>query len=230
MGIAGLCHQVETVLRTCWCETEALWSFLPLHVEQLVLATACGRSLDWMVWFEMANPCFPPSPWLSLYIETTHIQSHGLGFFQTFSSVTEFVHQSHLIILDVRFLHPMQLSTLPYSLALGLFLTSHKTHSFFILSRENATDFMYLRQPLGTEWEEKGWQQNKAKPNLQQESGNCIHLWECGEETSLWNRSLLWQQVPQLRFREVWMTQWVRSSSCFRYLNFLNSKTQGIQN
>ena len=63
-----------------------------------------------MVWLEMANPSFPPSPWLSLYIKTTYVQPHGLVFFQTFSSVTEFFHQSHLAVLDMHFLHPMQLS------------------------------------------------------------------------------------------------------------------------
>ena len=74
---------------------------------------------------------------------------------------------SHILSLwTCTFFTQCNFLTLPYSPALGLFLASHKTHSFFILSEENATDFTYIRQPLGTGWEEKGWQQSKVKPNL----------------------------------------------------------------
>lgn len=141
---------------------------------------------------------------------------------------------SHILsFLTCTFFIRCNFLTLLHSLALSLFLASHRTHSFFFLSQESATDFTYIHQPLGTGWEEKGWHQNKVKPHRVYpitQTGNCIHPWELGEETSLWNWSLLWQQVLQLRFQKGWMTQGVGSSSRFRYLIFLNSETQGIKN
>jgi len=108
-------------------------------------------------------PSFPLA--VSLYYNSTH-SAPWLCFFQTFSSVTKFVHQSHLIILDTRFLHPAQPSCLSLLLALGLLLASHRTHSFLHLSQESTSDFMHIRQPIGAGWEDTGWQQNEVKTNL----------------------------------------------------------------
>lgn len=226
MPLPGVCS-----LRTRGCETEAPWSFLPLHVEQLVLATAWGMSLDWMVWLDMANPSFPPSPWLSLYIKTTLIHPCGLGFSRLFPHLPNLFISHFLSFLTCTFFIQCNFLTLPYSLALGLFLSSHKTHSFFIIAQENATEFIDIRQPLGTGWEEEGWQQNKVEPNPWQESGNCIHPWEPGEETDPWSRFLLWQQVLQFRCQAEWLTESVPPHTSDT-LMFLVQKLwkQGLQN
>lgn len=167
VSLPGIC-----ALRTCWCVTEALWSFLSLHVEHLVLATAWGVSLGWMGWLDMANPSFPLSSWLSLYIKTTPIHPCGLGFSRLFPHLLNLFISHFLSFLTCACFIQHNFLTLPYSLALGLFLSSHKTHLFFILAQESAADFIDIRQPLGTGWEE----QNKAEPNQWQESG------EPGEE------------------------------------------------
>lgn len=103
------------LLRTRWCDTETQWSFLPLHVEQLVLATACGRSLGWMFWLEMANPGSPPSPWLSLYIKTAHIQPHGFVFSRLFPQLLNLFISHILSFLTHVFFIQHNLLALPYS-------------------------------------------------------------------------------------------------------------------
>lgn len=172
----------------------------------------------------MANLSFSLSFRLPLSIKTTHVQPHGLVFFPDFflsywicSSVTSYHSWHALSSFSATFLpcpapQPWACSLPPTEL-IHSSLYPRRTH--------------WLRIRMSSpqlSWEEKGWQQNKVKPNLWQELGNYIHPWEP------WNGSLLWQQVPQLRFQKGWMTQWVGSSSHFEYLTFLNWENQGIKN
>lgn len=152
--------------RTCRCDTETQWSFLPLHVEQLVLATACGGSLGWMFWLEMANSGSPPSPWLSLYIKITHIQPHGFVFSRLVPQLLNLFISHILSFLTHVFFILHNFLVLPYSWPWACSFASHRTHSFLLLSQESTSDFTHLRQPIGAGWEDTGRQQNKVKANL----------------------------------------------------------------
>lgn len=61
-----------------------------------MLPAAHGPGLGSVVRSEMANPSFPPSPWLSLYIKMTLIQPHGLFVSRLFPQLLNlFICQSY---------------------------------------------------------------------------------------------------------------------------------------
>lgn len=85
------------------------------------------------------QPRFPPSHCLSVLKQHTP----WLGVFPDLF-LGQCVHQSHPTLLDMLFLHPMQLSYLSLLTALGLVQYLPQTHSLFILSQERATDFTFI--------------------------------------------------------------------------------------
>lgn len=112
----------------------------------------------------MANLSFSLSFRLPLSIKTTHVQPHGLVFFQTFSSVTEFVHPSHHIILDMHFLHSMQLSYPALLPSPGLALCLPQNSFILHCIPGEHTDFAYACQALSSVGKKKGGSRTRLNP------------------------------------------------------------------
>lgn len=153
--------------------------------------------------------------------------SRLVGVFPSFSSVNVFV--IHILpFLTYCFFHPMELSYLSLLPGPGLVWYLTQSPSLYILSQECATDLTFISS-LALGGKKRSGSRKRLNSSLQ-ESGSCTHPQELREERSLWNRSLLWQKILHWRFQEGWVTQWLGSCSCFRYLTFWSSKPQGIKN